>query len=113
MKRPLEFALGLIGGMLGFFFGFFFMLARISLGVGTEGNLENLFISAIVFSVVGIVGACLVVNSSHTKVAGWLMIIAAVGILAVAGVMGVLIFFISGISLIIAGFMGAFKKTRV
>jgi formylmethanofuran dehydrogenase subunit C len=88
------------------------MWARISLGVGTEGNLGNLFISAIVFSVVGIVGACLVVNSSHTKVAGWLMIIGAVGISAVAGAMGALTFFVSGILLIIAGLMSAFKNTK-
>jgi hypothetical protein len=113
MKRPLEFVLGLIGGMVGFTVGFFVMWARSSLGVGTEGNINNLLISAIVFSVFGIVGACLVVNSSHTKVAGWLMIIAAVGISAVAGVMGALIFFMSGILLIIAGLLAAFKDTRV
>lgn len=113
MKRPLEFALGLLGGMLGFTVGFFVMLLTISLGGGIEENQRNLLISAIVFSVVGIVGACLVVNSNHKKVAGWLMIISAVGITAVGGAMSASIFFMSGILLIIAGLMAAFKDTGV
>lgn len=112
MKRPLEFALGLLGGMVGFTVGFFAMWLTISLEGGIEENLGNLFISAMVFSVVGIVGACLVVNSSHTKVAGWLMIIAAVGISAVGVAMSAPIFFMSGILLIVAGLLAAFKNTK-
>jgi hypothetical protein len=37
---------------------------------------QKILVLRFLFSVVGIVDACLVVNSSHTKVSGWLMMIA-------------------------------------
>ena len=52
------------------------------------------------------------INGGHTKVAGWLMIIAAVGIEAI-GEFGPFYSFMYGITLIIAGFMATFKNTRV
>jgi len=116
MKRPLEFALGLIGGMLGIILAFMLMLPSM-LGKG-EGYDVNYIISITVFSVIGIIGACIVVNGPHTKVAGWLMIISALGISATLVYSGVhlggsILFLLPGILLIIAGIIAAFKKTRV
>jgi hypothetical protein len=83
--------------------------------IGGSVTMGNLFISARVFSLIGIAGAGLVVNSSHTKVAGWLMIIAAIGIVytsVIIGVFGPFYYFMIGILLIIAGLMSAFKNTK-
>jgi hypothetical protein len=115
MKRPLEFALGVIGGLIGIAAGLFGIVMG-SMGSEIVGNLG---ISAIVFSVIGIICACIVVNSGHTKIAGWLMIIgaleiAALGIAGLGLTIGLLYYsLMSGIPLIIAGLMAAFKNTRV
>lgn len=118
MKRPLEFALGLIGGIWGIIVAFMLMLP-IMLGVA-EGYEVNFGITTIVFSVIGIIGAFNVVNGNHTKVAGWLMIISALGISAVFVYLGVYlgeslfaIFpgILPGILLMVAGLMATIKKT--
>jgi len=109
LKRPLEFALGLLGGMLGVSLGFFVMVIGSITG---EVTYLNPIPSAIVFfSVLGIIGSCIVVNSIHTKIAGCLMIISAVGISALGAVIG-LPSFLPGILLIIAGLMAVFKNTK-
>jgi Protein of unknown function (DUF4064)/zinc-ribbon domain len=102
-----EFILGLIGGILGFLVG----LAEIAFGsLGTafavqgSSNIIGLGFGAIIFSIIGIVGAAIVKN--HTKIAGYLMIISAIGGLICASIFYILSF----ILLIIGGIMAVRYK---
>jgi len=110
MKRPLEFALGFIGGLIGIAAGLFADV------IGSMSRLEtevHLSITILVFPVIGIIGAFMVVNGPHTKVAGCLMIIAAIGISVLCASIDEPFFsYMSAIPLIIAGLMAVFKKTK-
>ncbi len=79
-SRTVEFILGLLGGIFGFF-GALFAILMGSLGgaFGMEeaSKIVGLGFAAIIFSIIGIIGAALV--KSRTKIAGWLMIISAFG----------------------------------
>ncbi|GAB6284791.1 MAG: hypothetical protein STSR0009_09910 [Methanoregula sp.] len=102
-----EFILGLIGGIIGFFAGV------AAIGIGALGSafsaqgassLIGLGIGAIIFSIIGIVGAAIV--KSNTKNAGYLMIISAIG-----GLICISAFYIlSFILLIIGGVMAVRHK---
>lgn len=79
-SRTVELVLGLLGGIFGFFGALF------AIGIGGLGGafgmeeaskVVGLGFAAIVFSIIGIVGAVLV--KSKTKIAGWLMVISAFG----------------------------------
>ncbi|WP_422149049.1 double zinc ribbon domain-containing protein [Methanoregula sp.] len=97
-----EFVLGLLGGIIGFFAGF------AAIGIGGIGsvfgaaNAGTVIVGgagAIVFSILGIIGAAIV--NRHTKAAGYLMIISAIcGLICIS-----LFYVLSFILLIIAGIM--------
>jgi hypothetical protein len=108
MGRTVEFVLGLIGGIIGFFGAIIaLMIGGIgsALGGGKGASLlTSLGWMAILFAIVGIVGAALV--KSKTKLGGWLMIISAIG-----GVISVsFAYALSFVLLIIAGLMAVIKK---
>jgi len=106
-KRTVEFVLGLIGGIFGFFGALIaLMFGGIGSALGGEGasTIIGLGWLAILFSIIGIIGAALV--KSKTKVGGWMMIISAVG-----GVISVsFAYALSFVLLIIAGLMAVIKK---
>lgn len=115
-SRTKEFVMGLIGGI----FGFFASLVALFIGglaasfgsvfgssdaVSTGNLVIGLGWMAVLFSILGIVGAAIVKNS--TKLGGWFMIIAAVG-----GVISTFVAFIlPGILLLVAGIMAVTDKT--
>ena len=107
MVRTVEFTLGLIGGILGFF-GALIALVIGGLGgaFGAEGAsmIVNLGWAAMLFSILGIVGASLV--KSKTKIGGWLMVVSAVG----GGISISFFYLLSFVMLIIAGLMALLKK---
>lgn len=99
MGRLIPFLLGLFGGLIGIF------AAILALGVGglgsvfgAEGASEviSLGLGAFAFSLLGIVGAAIV--NYKTKLAGWLMIIAAVG-----GLISISAFYIVSFVLLLLG----------
>ena len=102
--KPLtvEFILGLIGGLIGFFAGIAaLVIGGLASAFSVDGgsNIIGLGFGAIIFSIVGIVGAAIV--KSKTKIAGYLMIISAIG-----GLICISAFYIlSFILLIIGGIM--------
>ncbi len=79
-SRAIELLLSLFGGLSGLF-GAFLVIGIGRLGEASEVPEASEFIvlgyAAIVFSIIGIIGAVLV--RSTTKTAGWLMIISAYG----------------------------------
>jgi hypothetical protein len=79
-SRAVELLLGLFGGISGLF-GAFLVIGMGRLGEASEVPEASDFIilgyAAVVFSIIGIIGAVLV--GSKTKAAGWLMIISAYG----------------------------------
>jgi len=79
-SRAIELLLGLLGGISGLL-GAFLVIGMGRLGEASEVPEASEFIAlgyaAIVFSIIGIIGAVLV--RSTTKTAGWLMIISAYG----------------------------------
>ena len=79
-SRAVELLLGLLCGIFGLF-GAFLAISMGRLGEASEVPEASEFIvlgyAAIVFSIIGIIGAVLV--GSKTKTAGWLMIISAYG----------------------------------
>ncbi|MBI2128613.1 DUF4064 domain-containing protein [Candidatus Woesearchaeota archaeon] len=106
-KRTVEFVLGLIGGIFGFFGALIaLMFGGIGYALGGKGasTVIGLGWLAILFSIIGIVGAALV--KSKTKLGGWMMIISAIG-----GVISVsFAYALSFILLIIAGLMAVIRK---
>lgn len=106
-KRTVEFVLGLIGGIFGFFGALIaLMLGGIGSVLGGKGasTVIGLGWLAILFSMIGIVGAALVKNK--TKLGGWMMIISAIG-----GVISVsFAYALSFILLILAGLMAVIRK---
>jgi hypothetical protein len=106
ISRTTEKVLGIIGGILGMFGGIFALFLG---GVGTaingdSGGLGGLGILAFVFSILGIVTAILV--SSKPKLAGWGLIVSAVGIFISISLFGI----IPAILFLIAGIMTLIKK---
>lgn len=107
--KPLtvEFVLGLFGGIIGFLAG------SVAIIVGSLGSafaakgasdIIGLGFGAIIFSIIGIIGAATV--KSKTKIAGYLMIISAIG-----GLICISAFYIlSFILLIVAGIMAVIHK---
>ncbi|MEH7439314.1 DUF4064 domain-containing protein [Neobacillus drentensis] len=108
-KRTLELVLGLLGGIGGLFAGVFALFFR-GLDVAFNGTgtslLGNLGLSAIMFSVLGIVGSILV--RKNGKLGGLFMTLAAIG-----GFISVFVFYIvPGILLLIPGIMGVRKPMQ-
>jgi hypothetical protein len=106
ISRTTEKVLGIIGGILGMFGGIFALFLG---GVGTaingdSGGLGGLGILAFVFSILGIITAILV--SSKPKLAGWGLIVSAVGIFISISLFGI----IPAILFLIAGIMTLIKK---
>lgn len=109
MKRTAEFVLGLIGGIFGFI-GAIIALTVGGLGgaFGAEGALTITTLGwfAMLFSVIGIVGASLV--NSWTIGAGIFMLVSAVGGLICISFFYILPF----ILLVIAGLMALLRKEK-
>lgn len=108
-KRTTEFVLGLIGGIFGIIGGMLAMGvggAAAVFGVKSAGTVGNLGVSALLFSILGIVGS--IVVKSKGKLGGLFMTIAAIG-----GIISISMFYIlPGILLIIPGLMGLIKKNQ-
>ena len=106
-KRTVEFVLGLLGGIFGFIGAIFALIAggiAGAFGAKSASLVVNLGWVAILFSILGIVGAALVKH--RTKLGGWLMVISAIG-----GVISVsFAYALSFVLLIIAGLMALIKK---
>lgn len=106
-KRTVEFILGLLGGIFGFFGAIFALIfGGIGSALGGEGasTIMGLGWLAILFAILGIIGASLV--KSKDKVGGWMMIISAIG-----GVISIsMAYLLPFILLIIAGLMAVLKK---
>ncbi|MBI5060860.1 MAG: hypothetical protein HZB67_00940 [Candidatus Aenigmarchaeota archaeon] len=102
-----ELVLGLLGGIFGFFAGI------LALGIGGIGSVfgasgaGQIMLQAgvaILFSLIGIVGAALV--KGRPKMGGWIMIISAfVGLIAIS-----LFFLLSFVLLLVGGIMGVRRK---
>lgn len=109
MSRTTELVLGLLGGIFGLFASFFVMaFGGLGGALGAQGasGVVGQGMVAIIFSIVGIVGASLV--KSKTKLSGWMMLISAIG-----GIISIsLAYLISFILLIIAGIMALVKKDK-
>ena len=107
--KPLtvEFILGLIGGIIGFFASVAaIVIAGLASAFSMHGasNLIGLGFGATIFSIIGIIGAAIV--KSKTKIAGYLMIISAIG-----GLICISAFYLlSFILLIIGGIMAVRHK---
>ncbi|MFH1224857.1 MAG: DUF4064 domain-containing protein [Candidatus Diapherotrites archaeon] len=116
-SRTVEFVLGLIGGILGFFAALLaILIGGLGAAVGeavdsqetaSSGSLVILLgFSAIIFSIIGIVGAALV--KGRPKLGGGLMLVSAVG-----GLISISLFYsLSFVLLFIGGLMGLLKKDK-
>jgi len=101
-----SFWLGLIGGIFGFLgamFAIFVGIAGEAFGSANASQFYALGSSAMVFSTLGIAGACL----SGRKIGGWLMIISAIMVLISISLFGVLPF----VLLLIGGIV-TLRETR-
>ncbi len=109
MGRTAEFVFGLIGGIFGFFgAGFALFFGTLGEAFEAEGasTISTLGLWAVVFSIVAIVGAALVFK--YPKIAGALMLIAAVG-----GLISIsFAYLLSFVLLVIAGLMALIKKSE-
>lgn len=107
MKRTAEFVLGLLGGIFGFFgafFGIFF--GAIDKAVTGSSEISGLAVSAMLASIVAIVGSVMV--RSKAKVGGAIMLIAAIwGLISIS-----LFYVLPAVMLIIAGLMGVLRKDK-
>jgi len=109
MSRTTEFVLGLLGGIFGF------IAAIIALAVGGIGKalgasgastISGLGAGAILFAILGIVGAAMV--KSKARLGGIFMLVSAIG-----GLICISFFYsLSFVLLLIAGLMGLIKKDR-
>ena len=104
-KRNTEFVLGLLGGIFGIFAGILgLVVGGIDSVISGSAEIVGLGLSAILFSILGIIGASIVKNKN--KLGGWFMVIAAVG-----GTISISWFYlISGLLLFIAGLIALIKK---
>lgn len=103
------FAMGLIAGIFGIFAALLAMMfGGIGEAFGAEGagQITGLAIAALLFSILGIIGAS--ISKSKPKLAGMLMLISGI-----AGFICISLFYIiSGILFIVAGFMGIFTRKQ-
>lgn len=107
MSRTTEFVLGLIGGIFGFigaFMALFFGEIDAAFNEAGSSSLSGLGWSAVIFSILAIVGAVLV--KSRPKLGGILMLVSAIG-----GFISIFMFYmLSAVLLLIGGLMGVLKK---
>lgn len=108
-KRTKEFVFGLIGGIFGIIAGITALFVGgigVVFGLSDAGLVGSLGISAILFSILGIIGA--IVVQKNGKIGGLLMTAAAIG-----GAISISAFYIlPGILLIIPGIMGLIKEIQ-
>ncbi|MFH1916773.1 MAG: DUF4064 domain-containing protein [Nanoarchaeota archaeon] len=107
MARTTEFVLGLIGGIVGFIGAIIAMfVGGLGGAFGAKGasTIVTLGWVAILFAIIGIVGAALV--KSKTKLGGWFMLVSAIGGLIAVSFAYALAF----VLLLIAGLMAVLKK---
>ncbi len=104
-KRTAEFIVGLIGGIFGILGGLLgMMIGGMSAAFGGGASVVWLGISAIAFSILGIVGSATVRHNS--KKGGWMMLIAAVG-----GTISVsFAYALAGPLLLVAGLLALIRK---
>lgn len=102
--------MGLIAGIFGIIASIVaLMIGGIDAAFSESGtsSVTGLAISALLFSILGIVGAAF--TKSKPKLAGWLMLVSGV-----AGFISISMFYIlSGVLFIVAGFMGILSKKKV
>ncbi|NGZ73906.1 DUF4064 domain-containing protein [Saccharibacillus alkalitolerans] len=103
------FAMGLVGGIFGIIAAIVAMLiGGVDAAFSESGTsqITGLAVSALLFSILGIIGSAF--SKSKPKLAGWLMLISGI-----AGFISISMFYIlSGVLLIVAGFMGIFSKKK-
>jgi hypothetical protein len=105
-SRTVELVLGLLGGIFGFFGALFAIgIGGLAGAFGASGasDVIGLGFAAIIFSIIGIVGAVSV--KSKTKTAGWLMIISAFG-----GLISISMAFLLPFILLLIGGIMALRK---
>lgn len=107
MGRTVEFVLGLIGGIIGFFsalIAIFIGGIGSVFGMGGASTITNLGWLAMIFSIIGIIGASIVKNK--TKVGGWMMVVSAViGLISIS-----FYYVLPFVLLIISGLMALIKR---
>lgn len=101
------FAMGLIAGIFGIIASIMAMvIGGVDAAFSDSGTsqITGLAVSALLFSILGIVGAAM--TKSKPKVAGWLMLISGV-----AGFISISMFYIlSGVLFVVGGLMGILAK---
>lgn len=105
-SRTVELVLGLLGGIFGFFGALFAIgIGGLAGAFGASGasDVIGLGFAAIIFSIIGIIGAVIV--KSKTKAAGWLMIISAFG-----GLISISFAYLLSFILLLIGGIMALKK---
>ena len=105
MGRTAELVLGIIGGIFGIFGAIFAMtVGGIGATFGAGNTISWLGFSAMIFSVIGLVGST--ITKGKRKLGGWLMVGSAVG-----GTISISAFYIlPGLLLLIGGVMALFRK---
>ncbi|MEV2696227.1 DUF4064 domain-containing protein [Paenibacillus larvae] len=102
------FAMGLTGGIFGIISGIIaFFIGGVGSALGASGaqSVGTLGFVAILFSILGIIGAAM--SKAKPKLAGIFMVVAGIG-----GFISVsMLYILSAVLLIIGGCMGLFKKT--
>ncbi|MCA0970838.1 hypothetical protein LCM20_09570 [Halobacillus litoralis] len=105
MSRTTEMVLGIVGGLFGFGAAFFALfVGAIDESINGSSELSALGTTAFIFSILAVAGGILV--KFKPKLAGWLMLISAVGLVIAISLFGV----IPAIFLIAAGLMGVIRK---
>ncbi|WP_433945680.1 DUF4064 domain-containing protein [Paenibacillus sp. SN-8-1] len=103
------FAMGLIAGIFGIIASIIaLMVGGVDAAFSSSGtsSITGLGISALIFSILGIVASAL--TKSKPKLAGWLMLVSGVG-----GVISISMFYIlSGVLFVVGGFMGILSKKK-
>lgn len=109
MKRTGEFVLGLIGGIIGILAGlsgtFLGALAQ-AFNVDQAGTVSTAAWVAVLLSVIGLIGACIV--KRRTMLASIFMLVAGIGGFICLS----MLYIVPGILLLIAGIMGLVRKDR-
>lgn len=103
------FAMGLVGGIFGIIASLIAMfVGGIDAAFSDSGtsSITGAAVAALLFSVLAIIGSAM--SKSKPKLAGWFMLISGV-----AGIICIfMLYILSGILLIVAGFMGILSKKR-
>lgn len=109
MKRTGEFVLGLIGGIIGILAslsGTLFGALATSMGVDQGGAVSTASWIALVLSVLGLIGACIVKKNS--TLASIFMLIAGIGGFICIS----MLYIVAGILFVIAGVMGLVRRDK-